>query len=405
MLTISFLLKEPKSKDTTLIYMFVFFGGKKPLKYSVSEKINKDHWNFDSQRVRVVRDCPNAKSINLKIERYERTIKDITLRLENENKSLSADLLKSELDIALKKVDAKDDNSDLISCYWKKVLEYKEKNTSNWKAYQTGFKLMSEFAVNKVYLFDDIDYLFFEDFINFLKLKNYTENYIGQQIKMLKTILNYSYKVGLHKNDVFRNIKKTSENIDNIYLTEEEILLIYNLLLTGYMERARDLFIIGCVTAMRYSDFVQIKPENIYDGFIHYVSQKTGEPTIVPVHWMIDELLEKYGGVLPRAISNQKLNDYLKEIGKLAGLESPVIKARTEGGKRIQRTYKKYELITTHTARRSAATNMYKRGMPTIAIMKITGHRTESAFMTYIKISKEENAAMLANNPYFKKNI
>ena len=65
--------------------------------------------------------------------------------------------------------------------------------------------------------------------------------------------------------------------------------------------------------------------------------------------------------------------------------------------------YKKYELVSTHTARRSGATNMYIAVIPTLAIMKITGHKTEKAFLKYIKISEEENAEMLAKHCFFNK--
>lgn len=419
MVTVTFLLKEPKSEDKTLINMFVFYGAKKPLKFSVSEKVLPACWNQESKKVRIKRECPEAKGINLKLERYERLAKDAYLLLENTGKIITRDLLKQEIEVVIHRNAEysevpveKFDEDNVLEFYKKRVQELKENNTTNWKAYNTGCNLLQDFCGRSIYHFPDIDYMFFEKFIEFLKNKTYqcgeedkyyTNNYISNQVKMLKAILNYAAKIGLNKNDSFQAFKKTTESIDNIYLTEDEILRIYNLELKGYLDRARDLFIIGCCTAMRYSDFTQIRPENIHDGFIHYVSQKTAEPTIVPVHWMIEELLKKYDGSFPKAISNQKMNDYLKEIGKLAKIDTPVTKTRTEGGRRVKHTFKKYELITTHTGRRSAATNMYKNGMPSIGIMKITGHRTESAFMAYIKISKEESAKMMADSPFFKK--
>ena len=95
------------------------------------------------------------------------------------------------------------------------------------------------------------------------------------------------------------------------------------------------------------------------------------------------------------------MNDYLKEIGKLAEINEPVQISITRGGKTAKEMFKKYELITTHTARRSFATNAYLMDIPSISIMKITGHKTEKSFMKYIRISQEENANKLINHPFF----
>ena len=98
---------------------------------------------------------------------------------------------------------------------------------------------------------------------------------------------------------------------------------------------------------------------------------------------------------LPKSCVNQTMNKHLKEIGKLAEINGNFLKVRTKGRQRIEQSFEKYELITTHTARRSFATNMFKRGVPSRVIMKITGHRTEKAFSTYIKVSQDENAEMM----------
>jgi len=121
------------------------------------------------------------------------------------------------------------------------------------------------------------------------------------------------------------------------------------------------------------------------------------------LHWTVRELLEKYDYQLPRVISNQKFNEYLKDLCEKAGFTEPVTLTMTKGGLKYTHTYKKNELVTVHTARRSFATNMYKAKVPTISIMKITGHRTERAFMQYIKITPEENAELVAKHKYFIK--
>lgn len=96
------------------------------------------------------------------------------------------------------------------------------------------------------------------------------------------------------------------------------------------------------------------------------------------------------------------MNDYLKDIGKFAKIETKVTKVGTKGGLRYEKTFSKWELITTYTARRSASTNLFLAGFEHILIMKITDHRTESSFLKYIRMSKEDNAYKMAENDYFK---
>jgi site-specific recombinase XerD len=109
---------------------------------------------------------------------------------------------------------------------------------------------------------------------------------------------------------------------------------------------------------------------------------------------MVKEILEKFNGKLPDTISNQNFNDYLKELAEIAGLNQNVIRHENNNRGKVEVYYKKYQLISSHTARRSFCTNAYIMGVPTLAIMAISGHKSESAFLRYIKINQEERARM-----------
>ena len=135
---------------------------------------------------------------------------------------------------------------------------------------------------------------------------------------------------------------------------------------------------------------------------IKIATQKTGETVVVPIKNVVRQIFHKYNGELPSIISNQKMNEYLKAIGEKARISSDIVKTFTKRAKRQSETFKKHNLITTHTARRSFATNAFLNDVPTISIMKITGHKTEKAFMKYIKISPEENANKLVSHPFFQ---
>jgi integrase len=113
------------------------------------------------------------------------------------------------------------------------------------------------------------------------------------------------------------------------------------------------------------------------------------------------EIIKKYDYEAPK-LSEQKVNEYIKLISQLAGIESPIEKKEIIGGETKIRTVSKFELITTHTARRTAATHMYLRNMLPIDIMKITGHKTESSFLKYICVPKEESVKRMARNEFFK---
>jgi integrase len=147
------------------------------------------------------------------------------------------------------------------------------------------------------------------------------------------------------------------------------------------------LFIIACDTGLRFSDLIELRNENIINNgsVIRIRTQKTGEVVIIPLKGKVKEILKKYEGIPPQAISNQKMNEYLKELGEMAELIEDVVISLTKGGTRQTETFKKFELITTHTARRSFATNAYLQNVPTISIMKITGHTTAKSFLKYIK--------------------
>ena len=200
-----------------------------------------------------------------------------------------------------------------------------------------------------------------------------------------------------------------SEDVSHIYLNENELDLLWNLDLSNNsrLETVRDLFLIGCHTALRFSDFTNIKPQNIIETTggraIKIQTQKTSQTVFIPLHWRVEVILAKYDNQLPRAISNQKMNDYLKEVGKLAGIDTQIETSKTKAGLKFTSLQPKYELITTHTARRSAATNMFKAGIPSISIMRITGHKTESVFLKYINFSDEENAILIMNHDFFTK--
>jgi len=256
--------------------------------------------------------------------------------------------------------------------------------------------------------FEDITIDFYNDFLQFFYDRNCGANYIGKHIKTLKVLLRQSRDEGLHNNTeierkAFRAISEPSESI---YLTEKELVSFYKLDLSEskHLDVARDVFLCGCYTAQRYSDYSRISKEMIkkYSGnkVIELIQQKTGEKCIIPIRHELDAILKKYDYTLPKTYE-QKINKYIKEVGEKAGITEVIHYEQNKGGLKVKTKIKKCELIKTHSARRSGCTLMYLAGIPVIDIMKISGHKTEKEFLKYIKVSKEQTAVNLASHPYF----
>lgn len=263
-------------------------------------------------------------------------------------------------------------------------------------SYMQTFKLLLEFNNNKHLSFADINQQFYGKFLSYCtNVKKYKPNNIGKHIRNIKASMNRALKMNLHKNRDFQTFSKPVENVDTIYLNMDEILKIWQLTFSeedANLEQSRDLFIIACWTGLRYSDWYQFSKLDLRGDVVTLTATKTGKPVVIPLHPMVRAIVEKYNYILPKPKHNVVVNRDLKVIGKLAGLFEISHFTETIGGNRQLKSVPKYKRITCHTARRSFATNLYNMGISAIDIMQITGHRTETTFMKYIRISRQEAA-------------
>lgn len=257
--------------------------------------------------------------------------------------------------------------------------------------------------------FDLINYEFYTDFNVWAESKNYSRNYIGKLTKTLKTFLNEAIEQSVTTNTAFQSKRFSviKEETDNIYLNTDELNSIWKLDLSNdaKLEKARDLFLIGAFTGLRVSDFSQLDTHNFktVNGIelIHVKTKKTGKTVSIPLHPIVKGILSHNPNVTTSSMSNPEINKHLKTIGQLAKIDELEYTTRTMGGKQVTQKHKKYDLITSHTARRSFCTNAYLSGMPPIDIMTVSGHKTEKAFLIYIKATTEEKAIKLAKHEFF----
>ena len=401
-----FVLKEPLNKEPTLIYLLYRFN-KQKLKYSISEKILPKFWNSETQRAREIRTNSDYATLNKKLDDLAIYVKNGYRDLVNENKIPTPSKLKVILDQSQFKNEFAQQTSFLK--FVEQLIQNSNRKANTLKQWKQTLKKLLEFKqFSKTEIdFDNIDLDFYDRFLKYLIDRGFAKNTIGGFIKAIKIFMNEAVDRKLTKNLEYRNkkFKVMEEQVDKVYLSQNELFSIYNLDLSEdqRLEKVRDLFIIACYTGLRFSDLILVKHENLVRGGkqIKIRTEKTGELVIIPLHRFVIEIITRYNGNLPPVISNQKMNKYIKEIGEIAGIDETMKISITRGGKTETNLFPKFDLMTTHTARRSFSTNAYLMDIPSISIMKITGHRTERSFMKYIRISQEDNANKLANHPFF----
>jgi integrase len=410
-----FYLKSGGTTRERLIYLFFSYDNNR-LKYSTGLKVAPEHWNEKQERVRELKDLPQSGEMNFQLGKLAKEAERLYLHSINKGQIPPTDELRAGLDKIRGK--SKDAPQYGLFSFVENFIEVRANSPKikkvTVKTYRTLSRKLQNFAQTrgkKRLDFKDITPEFWEHFRDYLYSLNHAENTVHKLLRTLKTILaDAAEKGAMGEVEVYTNTKRlgvSPEPVQKIYLSLSELETLFNLDLSGApkLARVRDLFLIGAFTGLRFSDFTQIRPEHFktIEGVevLEIDTEKTGERVVIPVHPYFKAILKANGGQPPRSISNQKMNDYLKELGELAGFNEPFMEARKVGGLKRVQSFRKFEKLCTHTARRSFATNAYKEGVPSLAIMKITGHRTEGAFMRYIQITKEENALLMARNKFF----
>ena len=269
--------------------------------------------------------------------------------------------------------------------------------------------------------FEDVDMRVYRDFNAFLIEENYSINSIGKCMKNLKMVLKCAEDDGFIISQAVKgkSFKVHSVKSDAIYLTKEDLQALEDVDLSNFpatYTQARDIFMIGVWTAQRVSDYNYLSWENVYNEkitlpdssskqvqTIHITQQKTGKKVVIPCCSALCKILDKYSGKPLPHLYDQKINDLMKEIGRLAGLTELVEIGKTKGGIHTVRMIPKWQLIQTHTARRTGATLMYLSGMDVYDICKITGHSSIQTLERYIKAGELETVKkMTAEYEFFR---
>jgi len=265
-----------------------------------------------------------------------------------------------------------------------------------------------EGVLSKTIYISEINEDFKQEFFNYCRDENYSQNTIQRELNIIKTFCKFARSKGIEVDSELDSLKLPKEKIDNIYLSLEEIELIENAEIEQpHLINATQWLIISCFTGQRISDFMRFTKEMIRiekgKSLIEFEQQKTGKLMTIPVHAKVQKLLDKNKGEFPNRISDQRYNDYIKEVCKISGIDEEIqgkkqlnISKENETKKirRVEGVYPKYELVTSHIGRRSFATNYYGE-IPTSYLIYVTGHSSEVMFLNYIGKSNKDMALEL----------
>jgi site-specific recombinase XerD len=381
----------------------------KKLVYATKMVVAPQNWNKHTQQVKPVLSEPNYAQINTNLKKLGDAAKKVFLTLDGSNNAVEPHQLKEALDYETGRI--RKPYSDPITYIEHFIKEAPKKidpvtglklAENTIKKYKGTQNLVNEFAktLGKPLSFDNLDKAFFDSLRAYMvNNKGYGPATVAKHMTVLKTMLREAELSDLKINPAFKSRAASSQSGESgfaVYLNEADLVKLNDVYLTGTPDRVRDLLLVGCYTGARFSDWGNLNKALSANGKLTYHAQKTGAKSVVTVIPELQKIMNKYGGKFPVMMTNQQFNRDVKQICKDAGVTDQVQFTEVREGRRVTVTQEKWELVSSHTGRRSFATNEYIKGTPTISIMAVTGHRSERAFLGYLRLSKEEHAEIQA---------
>jgi integrase len=394
MATVSFLLKEPNATKPTPIFAFLSFDGKR-VKISLGLSILPKQWLKADQRAQV-RGYADNGTLNDALELMEEQLLQCYKEHRAQGLLPSAEGLRAAIvpEQAVVPLPQK-----VATSFWGYFDEFiavtrAQAKIGSAKVYATVARHLREYEQSSGYAvdFDTITLSFGDHYATHLLHKvRLTDNTVAKQILTLKRFLRWARDRGYTAATGFDRLSWKRQEPDIMTLTAEEVMALEQLVLPagGYLDNARQLFLLSCYTGLRFSDLVSIRAEHVRGQVLRMTTQKTRETVTVPLRAEALVIVEHMLSGHVRAITNQKLNDYLKELGQLAGIDAPVEVIRFRGGVRESTTVAKWERLGCHTGRRTFVTLSLERGLRPETIMKVTGHRGWKSFQRYVNVTSD----------------
>ena len=408
---------ESRKKDGVLIVenvpirMRVNFASKR-IEFTTGYRIDAAKWDTDKQRVR--NGCTNklkqsASEINASLLGYYTEVQEIFKKFEVEEIMPTPEQIKEAFNAQHKPIEEVKQRKSTPNAFYKAFDEFVRDcgRQNDWTD-----STYEKFAAVKNHLmnfrteltFDFFDEKGLNDYVTYLRdVKEMRNSTIGKQLSFLKWFLRWAFKKGLHQNNAYDSykpkLKSTQKKI--IFLTWEELNKLREFEIPAAkqaLDRVRDVFLFQCFTGLRYSDVFNLRRSDIKGDHIEVTTVKTSDSLIIELNNHSKAILDKYkdvafedNKVLP-VITNQKMNDYLKELAELAGIDEPIRQTYYKGNERIDEVTPKYALLGTHAGRRTFICNALALGIPPQVVMKWTGHSDYKAMKPYIDIADDIKA-------------
>ena len=413
-----FNLREPKSNKPTNIYLVCRID-RKQIRLSTGVKVYPEHWNVKKQEAYIgcrlsELDNLNNTIVNTKIIeiknrflQYKRYLCDNPNEIGNSVKILKKFIYKDTME---------KEKQNINAVHWLRntlALDRTIKDSTRAdyvkqiKFFEAFLNEVGKYPIN----FSDINLPLIKDYESYLfnkevgKGKTTKTTTVGNKVEKIICILKRAEQQGMidiheSKLDKYKKPQSRQGDENEIYLTEDEIDKIYALRLTGREEEVRDLFVLQCWIGQRFSDTQAINEGIIKEApngkgkVIEIVQEKKTHRVSIPLLPVAIDILNKYKNGFP-IYTNQTALNYLKNIGEKAGITRLHNVTEDRGGEVVTTQVKAYELIGTHTARRSFICNMLKHGYDSHIIMKITGHNDAKSFKKYVRLTSEDAALLM----------
>lgn len=410
----TFKLKEPNAEKETLIYFRSFFSNEnRNFIYSSGEKIKPSEWDFENRlpndlNGRTQR-AVNHRSIKKQLDRYSGFFTEIVNRYKNIDEELTIDIARQRFDEEFKKIKIKDD-------FFRIYNEFIQEKENDYSGNSISKSTKDRYDYNKRLLQDFQDFYklklrlgnfndkIYNKFLKYcIEIKDHSANTVHRNVGLLKTFLYWALSKKYTYNNNFINFKKPPKfRTDEIALNYQQVeeIYLYDFSKNKRLERVRDLFVFGCVTGMRFGNYSRISKQDIQGDFIRVVDLKSKSKKLsIPLNSISKAILEKYNYILPN-ISNQKMNEFIKEVFKEMKFTEDIKKTMKYGDELVDKKSEFWERISSHTARRSFITIMKNNKVPDKVIMSYTGHTSLEVFNNYYRPSEEDKVNYM--NEVFK---
>lgn len=399
MATTRLLLKDPSAKGVTRIICVLTDGRAQRIKIQSDYSVLPKHWGKNQN---ILSANPNASEMNAHLLAFKKRIMDIYQSAKAEGLIANGEYIREQLKPKKEAVNA---NVQFWQV-WALYLEFKKHNfkegsfvkfkalENHLREFEAHVKVPLQLNIITVDLLGRLQDYFYKVANKKAGLNTQTT---AKYIELFKMFLNWAIKQKYTDNASFQDFKAIQQpDTLKAVLTSEDVEKIRKAPLKGknYLSNVRDLLILSTLTGLRYSDYSRIKQEHIKKDeegskILKIRQEKTGEFVEIPLTEEAESIIGRLISGETHPVSNQKMNSYVKELCKLAGVDELFEVHKFQGKQKVTELLPKYELITTHTGRRTFATNLMQRGVPAHIVMKFTGHRDYKSFAKYVNIPKK----------------